>query len=40
MQGVQGGVAQVYIRMWYLEGSGGILPQENFVKLDAIGDRF
>ena len=30
----QGGVAQVYIRM-VSRGSGGILPHENFVKLDA-----
>ena len=31
----QGSVAEVYLRMWYLEWSGGILPQENFVTLDA-----
>ena len=28
----EGGVAKV---LKYLEGSGGILPQENFVKLDV-----
>ena len=30
----EGGVAQVYC-MWYLGGSWGHPPQENFVKLDA-----